>query len=157
MPIEGVDLIAKNIVKFTNGFIRSTNRVMKEVEVMIDQEVMRNMSLTDHSLQDLAKLGHPYSAKNNVAIHSPDWLVHTQSGRLLSAKSSGVDEASVEDNVLRASAFVQVDPDIAEHAVYVIYGTSKMVPRPFLRMSKDIVAPDAVKLIKDKLKFLKVE
>lgn len=86
-----------------------------------------NVSLKDHSLKDLAKMGHPYSKRRFQAIHAPYWKVHIQSGNLLSAVKTGT--------TLKGQSFtgyVGIDEAIAPHAKAVVYGTQRMVARDFL-------------------------
>lgn len=156
MPISGADIVAKNIIKYQQGFIKATNLVMRNIEGMLDQEITKNISLTDHSLQDLAKLRHPYGFGKGE-LHDPNYQVHTQSGTLLSSKSSGTEDADInEGGTLKASAFVQLDPGIAPHAIFVVYGTSKMIPRPVMSASRDKLKPDILDFIQSNLKDLKV-
>ncbi len=156
MPVTGFETVAKNIIKYQNGFLNSVNRVMKEVKVILDDEVTANMSLKDHSLKDLAKLGHPYGINNTNVPHSPIWLVHTQSGKMLRAKSSDTIDASINGGILKASAFVKIDGADVPYALAVINGTSKMIPRPFLAYSRDKVQEAAYEHIRNTLRNLKV-
>lgn len=49
-------------------------------------------TLTDHSLEDLANLGHPYSTKSGVdSFVHPDSFVHEQSGSLAQGTSASVE------------------------------------------------------------------
>ena len=158
MPVTGQALIAKNIIKYGDGFVKSVNRIMGDVRKVLDTEVTKNMSLSDHGPADFRSLGYPYARKHGAqgkSLHDPYWLVHTQTGKLLQSKSSGVEEANINAGTLKASAFVKLDAGIAKHALFVVLGTSKMIPRPVLEGSKNIVAPQARSII-GKLKDLKV-
>jgi len=93
-------------------------------------EIRENLSLTDHTLQDLADLDHPYARRHGaiqtgVLGHEPEWLVHKQSGELLGALQHG--PLGVGENY-----GVWLDPTIAPHAEYVIEGTKTMLPRDTL-------------------------
>jgi hypothetical protein len=59
----------------------------------------------------------------------------------MSSKKSGVSEVSMRSMTLRASAWVGLDELIAPHALNVIFGTSKMIPRDFLTGSLVMVKP----------------
>lgn len=158
MPVTGQKVIADNIIKFGGGFLKNVNRTMDGVKDILDKKVTENISLTDHSLQELSKLDHPYAARHGSRgrqIHDPYYQVHIQSGKLLRSKSSGTKKAEINGGQLQATAFVQLDPSIAPHAVNVVYGTSKMIPRPILQESRREVLEDAVNLIKNNLKDLK--
>jgi hypothetical protein len=135
MAVGGAELVINNIKSFGGGFLRHVNKTMTQVKNDLDVEITMSASLMDHSLADLRKMGHPYAKRHGLQgmhIHDPNWLVHTQGGSLLASKYSGIDEASVENSKLHAGAFVGLNPNIAEHAPYVIFGTSKMIPRDFL-------------------------
>lgn len=156
MPITGTESVARNIIKFGGGFVKQVNKTMAGVAGIMDEEITRNMSLSDHSLKDLAKLGHPYSRKSGKELHSPNYQVHQQSGNLLSSKQSGSGGASIEEGVLKATAFVRLDKDQAGYAPYVIYGTSKMIPRPVLSASRDNVVPQVLDFMKSELKNIRL-
>ena len=159
MLVTGQEAIAKNIIKYTAGFLKSTNRVMGEVSAMLDAKVTANMSLTDHSLKDLRDLGHPYAKRHGEkgsSVHAPYYQVHQQSGRLLESKSKGTIPAVVENGTLKATAYVMLDANSVPYANSVIFGTSKMIPRPVLEGSKLEVANDAYKHIATTLKGLRL-
>lgn len=155
MPISGDKLVAENITRFGGGFINHVNKTMKKVSKLLDKQVTFNMSLTDHTLKDLADMGHPYAKRHGskgMNIHNPYWQVHIQSGRLISAKSSGVQDAGVKGGRLDAYAYVAIDPNDAPHAYAVIYGTSNMIPRDFMNQSLDQIRDQAGVIINDNLR-----
>lgn len=158
MPVVGADIISKNIIKFGGGFIRHVNQTMGKVRVVLDKEITKNISLKDHKTEDLRKLGHPYASRwgtsKAAALHEPYWVVHSQTGELLGSKFSGVDPASIESGRLKSSAFVGLNENIAKHAVFVIFGTSKMIPRPVLQESRGRIIKEASEIIKSNLKNL---
>jgi len=129
--VIGHATLAKNIVKFTDGFLREVNIDMKKSEIILTKRIKKNISNTAFSLKDLAKMGHPYSVSNPKSVHKPDYTVHKQSGNMVDNIVSGTEGASVKSGGLVASAFAGIN-DSVEYAKYVIYGTSKMVPRDFL-------------------------
>lgn len=132
--VKGTDVLAKNIVKFTNGFLKQVNADMRASAFVLDKAIEKNISLTDHTLKDLADMDHPYSRRHTGNLHDPQYQVHTQTGRLLDSKFSGSDPASIDGGQLRARAYAGVSERVP-HAIPVIYGTRKMVPRDFLRGS----------------------
>lgn len=158
MPVEGTELVAKNIIKVGGGFLRQVNETMKEVRFILDKKVTDNISITDHTTSDLRLLGHPYASKWGTSrassLHTPFWLVHTQSGKLLDSKNSGTTPASLTGGKLKAFAYVGLDKNIAPHALFVIFGTSKMIPRPVLEGSREQVIDDAKGIIQKGLKNL---
>jgi len=135
MPVSGADVVARNIKSFGGGFERHATKVMKKAADMLDVEVTKNMSITDHSQADLSKLGHPYARRygpEGKGIHRPPWLIHRQSGKLLSSKFKGSSEASVIGGTLKVSGWVGLDQGKASHAQAIIWGTSRMIPRDAL-------------------------
>lgn len=129
MPVQGTETLAKNILAFGGGFKSQVNAAMEDVRGILDDRVKKNIGLKDHSLKDLARMGHPYAKRAPQAIHSPSYQVHEQSGDLMKSRYSGVNKADITGGRLFARAYVGLDPEKAPHALDVVYGTSKMVPR----------------------------
>jgi len=157
MPVRGTKLVARNIVKYGGQFLKTVNSTMKKVSVIMDNQITKNMSLEDHTLQQLKALGHPYAAKHGprgIPIHDPYWQVHKRTGELIRSKERGTDDASINFGQLKAGAYVRLDDKKAEHANYIIFGTSKMIPRPLLIGSLNQVKDKAFKVIKTNLKDL---
>lgn len=80
--------------------------------------------------------------------------MHQQSGKLVQSKYSGVKPATIDGGTLQAGAFVGLDEGIAPEAAYVVYGTSKMIPRPVLQGSRDQIISQAKQIISTDLKGL---
>ena len=92
-----------------------------------DKAFRKNISLTCHSLKDLAEMGHPYSTKHGYPIHEPYWLIHKQ-------RSGGLKKTSVMNPVIyeTTDSFVGnfgFDPD-DDLPIWLVGGTSTMIPRP---------------------------
>lgn len=151
MPVIGGDVVAKNIVAFGGGFLKHVNKTMNIVRKDVDEEITKNMSLSDHSIADLASMGHPYKI-GGVVPHSPSWLVHKHSGRLVESKESGVEKASITFGKLSASAWIRLDENDAEYAVFIIYGTRKMIPRDVMQGSIDVKRGDVQRILTGNLR-----
>lgn len=104
--------------------VEAAGRVLRDL-------VKQNISLTDHSLADLAAEGHPYARrhggikihqKGTKALTDPANRVHRQSGKLLSALKAGSTNRGLGYRV-------ELDPSVAPHAAHVILGTRVMLPR----------------------------
>lgn len=110
------------------GSLESEAILVAMGEVLRD-EIKANLSLTDHSLAALAALDHPYARRHGSIrtdlLDHDGYLVHRQSGELLSALKAELLEPGDRFGVY-------LDPAIAEHATYVIEGTSSMLPRDTL-------------------------
>lgn len=123
--IYGVDLTLQNLRRLVRPRPEALSRAAK----YLSMKMRENVSLTDHSLAELAKMGHPYSKAAPQQIHTPDWLVHKHGGGLVGSIGSEVSASSSPSETL---AQVGVDTSLCDYALYVIYGTSKMVGRDFV-------------------------
>ena len=80
---------------------------------------IEHINLQDHSLEDLRKLGHPYSVRysTNSFVH-PDTQVHTQSGDLM-------DESKIVSVTTPTGPAVRLI-NTSPHYVFLRYGTQTM-------------------------------
>lgn len=156
MPVSGTKLVAGNLRKYGGGFLRHVNNTMKKVDKLLYKEVRKNISRTTFSLEDLKREKHPYARKygekGKETIINPYYQVHKRTGKLRSSEKRGTIDASFSRGQLTASAYCQLDEKIAPHVIHVIYGTSKMIPRPVLDISKDNISSEAHGIIKKNLK-----
>jgi HK97 gp10 family phage protein len=115
---------------------------------VLESAVKKHASLTDHSLKDLADMGHPYSTKKSGGPH-PDYEVHKQSGLL---QENIIKNAYATNNM--AGVEVGVLEDDVPYIKYLIEGTSKMRPRDFISHagteSKDSVSTILINAISPK-------
>lgn len=99
----------------------------------------------DHSLRDLALLGHPYGFTNPQEIHDPDVLVHVQSGEYRDALRAtppvGTGEAIIEGSISNDS---RLDRWIQE-------GTTKMRGRPWMEWIVQHYGQDFADLIEARI------
>lgn len=119
-------------------------KVLAQLEMaadIVEEKMVENASLTDHTLKDLAKLGHPYSLRNTANPHDPPYLVHEQTGNLKSSI-----ERTSSPKGFRVS--IGVDEDKVPYLPYLILGTSKMIARDFITESFNEVLPQLRKLFK---------
>lgn len=116
-----------------------------------------NLSEDDHSLSDLARLGHPYAARHGgLTLHAGDaadriadgrQLVHRQSGALVSALrgalrgigSRGGQRVVGATGVNPLRYEVTVDAARAPHWAWVAGGTRTMLPRDPMGATADSV------------------
>lgn len=148
--VIGAETIASNILLYTKGFLREVNVDMVKIEKKLKSTIKTNISNTEHSLKDLAKMGHPYSRARPGKVHTPDYIVHRQTGEMLKGLKSGTKAAGLSSGKLKAEAFAGI-ADNVEHAKYVIFGTSKMVPRDFLRGSLNEIRKKVFQILKRSL------
>lgn len=142
--IVGQEVLAKNIVKFTERFLEEVNKDMHSVRELLYTTVISNISKTD------SHEGHPY-ARGGVNPHNPPYSVHMITGNLVNSVYSFINEARVNDGKLQASAVVGVDGNL-DYAKYVLFGTSKMVPRNFLIGSREEIKNEAIEILSRSLK-----
>jgi hypothetical protein len=95
------------------AYLKAT--LMDAMQLDVLPEWQAYIGLDDHSLKDLAQLGHPYSTRygTDSFVH-PDEYVHIQSGDLLHS-------SHIED---QGDAVVLVNT--SEHYKYLRFGTSVM-------------------------------
>lgn len=114
IPLKGLEDNINNFARI--GLNRAAERVKERLE--------QNAGLTDHSLEELAALGHPYNTNNpDLSIHTPAWLVHTHTHKL---KDNIKITKEDKDHIA-----IGVDTAQVGYALWVIEGTSKLVPRDF--------------------------
>jgi len=153
MAVDGVDLVINNIKAFGGGFVKHVNTTMSKLAKGLHKVVKRNISWHDHSLADLAALDHPYAKRHgDIYLHHPPYLVHTQSGQLLSSLFEKTEDAVFAFGRLDASAIVGNDTSVAPHAQDVIFGTSVMLPRDYLEGSLQEYLPEAKGVLEKNLR-----
>ena len=114
---------------------KGAGRGVYDAGTLLMDSVKQNMSLTDHTQEDLTRLGHPYSAKRHpdgIQIHQgssgtmrdTSKSVHRQTGDLLHSLNGGVSRRG--DNVRYRLA---ADNNEVKYAKYVFVGTWKMHQR----------------------------
>ena len=128
--MQGMEHLRGAMSKFQGFAAGSVQRRLEEAAKYLLERMKVNASLTEYSLRDLRRLGHPYAKRSLQNIHQPAWLVHTQTGDLLRAMGY---EKPRKVNPTRWEAEVYIDTHKAPHALHVIFGTSTMAPRDFVR------------------------
>lgn len=155
MPVNGAEQVIENIVAFGGGFLKHVNKTMKVAGDTVELTVRKNVSLGDHSLKDLRRLDHPYAKRHGtdgLHLHDPNYQVHKQGGEMVSALFSKVEDAEIAGTTVTASAVVGFDEGRAPHAAYVLFGTSRMIPRDPLEGSLAEVKPNLQKFFRQELK-----
>ena len=94
-------------------------------------------------------MGHPYARRAPKAIHSPEWLIHRQSGKMYNALDTTRAEQRTP-NIITAE--VGYDQRRARHAKYVILGTSKMIGRDVLSETANMKKDDLLNVILEPIK-----
>ena len=115
---------------------------VRRIAALVKQQIIDNISLEDHSLEELRALGYPYSRENPQSLHSPEYLVHKQNGDLVKA-------IFIRPSADGLHMSIGVDITMAPHAAEIIFGTSKMVSRDFISGSLTEVQPQIDAIIKE--------
>lgn len=133
VQIEGLDNVLNNIRNIIPSEIAKVNSRLSSAGDILEKNVKQNASLTDHTLEQLAKMGHPYSTRfaPDSGPH-PDNIVHNQSGTLY-------DAIQRNDNLsdIVSSVEVGVSENDVSYIKDLIVGTPKMRPRNFLAKGLD--------------------
>jgi hypothetical protein len=94
-----------------------------------EQRLKDNVGLTDHDLLELEKLGHPYARRNPTDLHTPNWLIHRQSGDLYD--SIKIVKESPDRYAIGADENLTNPRTGNKYVISIIEGTSKMVARNY--------------------------
>lgn len=114
----------KPLGTFEKVTIKGARRAVRKIAEALQERVITNATLADHSLDQLEKLGHPYAVRGTQTLHSPNFQVHAQSGRL--------SENIVMEKVSDDEYIVGVDDAKVPYVRHVIRGTQFMIPRDFI-------------------------
>lgn len=127
--IQGLDSVLANVQQIIPNEAAKMNKRLSIAGEIVNQSVTSQASLTDHTLDQLAKMGHPYSTRYAVGNgpHGDDSLVHVQSGTL---KQNIVKNENLNTGI--SSVEVGVSEDSVPYISDLITGTPKMRPRNFL-------------------------
>ena len=115
--------------KFRDNVLRLARQGLRVAAVKTEERLKRNTGLTDHSLQQLADAGHPYSAEfPQLKFHTPFELIHRQPGRLQD------NIRIVEEN--KENIAIGVNPETVPYLTDVIKGIpTQLYPRDFPKMT----------------------
>lgn len=120
-------------------------RALGKAADVLHQQALKNVSLKDHSLTDLAAIDHPYARRhgriNTSALgHEPAWQVHTKPSRRRKGhrNQTGQLRDALRVDLLPSARppgeawVVYFDVNAAPHAIFVVQGTPLMLPRDVL-------------------------
>ena len=124
--IQGIDLTTRNLRRL----VRPHPKTVRKAAIYLTSKMKESAGLEDHSIEDLRALGYPYSRSFPRPLHSPDWLVHRQTGTL--ANAIGYEIVKSPSGPMDILGFVGIDTSKCSYAPAVIYGTPKMVSRDFV-------------------------
>lgn len=132
------------ISKLARRMTKQVRGALKEASTIVVAKVRENASLTDHSLDELEALGHPYAVRAPRNIHRPGFKVHEQSGRLV----SNVEVKQKGD----LNFAIGVDEAKVPYVPFVIFGTRTLVARDFITGSLNQVKTEITKIVNTAVK-----
>lgn len=129
VKIEGLDTVLANIHNILPIETAKLNARLSIAGVVAQNAITEQAGLTDHTLKQLAKDGHPYSTRypTDGSPHGDDSRVHIQSG-LLKANIVKNENLNTELSIIE----VGVSEDAVPYIGDLITGTSIMRPRNFI-------------------------
>jgi hypothetical protein len=125
---EGLQNVLANIRAIIPTETAKMNIKLAAAGVIVETAVKNQASLTDHTLKQLADMGHPYSRRygSGTGPHGDDSLVHSQSGKLLANI-----EKNENLNTIHSVVEVGVSEDKVPYIKDLITGI-KQRPRNFI-------------------------
>lgn len=144
--VEGLDVVLRGLDQVNVDVREAAFYAVVEVLQKAFQACYHLLSESDHTLRDLALMGHPYSARRGFQIHDPDVEVHVQSGAYRDALKADSPRASfgdiVEGRVYNGS---ELDSMIQN-------GTLNMRARPWVQWIVDHYGNDFADLLESRIK-----
>ena len=129
VQVEGVGGIIANLQKAIRAETEKMNKRLSAAGDVANAHIHNQASLTDHTLQQLKEMGHPYSVRyqTNYGPHHDDTLVHRQSGLLYDNIQKVEDLGDTTSTVQ-----IGVSADTVPYIDDLIHGNETMRPRNFL-------------------------
>jgi hypothetical protein len=121
---------------------------LKQVGKNYKDAVMKNISLDDHTLEELRQMDHPYAARRPVDSLHDDRMIHEQTGEFKRSIKISQPEAT---SSRRFSVFARSD---SPKMKWLIFGTSRMRPRRFHEKAYEDIKPKIWKPVEDLIKKL---
>jgi len=144
--VTGVDVVIKGMASFDvvtkeGAFIG----IEQALEAVVKPAAIKLISAQDHSLKELADLGHPYAAAHPNPPHS-DPIVHVQTGEYLAGIRVELPKGSI-DKVIEGR-LINDDPKDR----FIQDGTTTMIARPWMQHIIDEHGPEIAGVIEQVIK-----
>lgn len=129
--IENLDIVVHGLESVGPDVREAAYRGVVEALQKAFQVCQATITLQDHSLRSLALLGHPYGFKHPSEIHSPDVLIHAQSGAYAAALKA-TPPVGYGYDIIEGSIGIDPTSGLQELDRWLQEGTSKMRARPWM-------------------------
>jgi hypothetical protein len=160
IEMRNLDVVLRNITNLPAEIVKEKiGPAAGKVSEELDKTIKKYAELTDHSLDDLARMGHPYAKytrngsgkivgmKSEDSGPHPDEFVHKQSGTLYNNIEKVIDESKAEHIKILGGVSKSKVPYID----YLLDGTSKMRSRDFLGHALQACKDKIVLILKEGL------
>ena len=119
--------ISDSYRRYVNNLRRALEGATEEVAEKLVDKMVNLTTLSDHSLEDLRKAGHPYAWRFSPGVPHEDYLVHQQSEADSLWEGIHAEHEGTWQNDQIAS---EIHSESA-HTWYLLLGTQTMRPRDF--------------------------
>ncbi len=150
--VRGVDIVVEGLEHVTNGVRKAAMLGVIEALQVAHGHAHEMISASDHSLADLALMGHPYGFVHPQVIHEPDEIVHAQSGEYLDALKVQKPRSYADGAIVEGE--VGIDPDNAAMQTldnFIQNGTVKMRARRWSERVADEYGDEIAAPIEDRI------
>lgn len=148
--ITGLDLTVRGLRDFpARAKAYAFSAVLDGLKIARD-EAAKLISASDHSLKELAEMGHPYAAAHPAPPHS-DPIVHVQTGAYLAALTV-TPPVGYDNDIVEGKVSIEGDEDMKRLDRWIQEGTLKMVARPYFAKVIETAGPDISKRMQMMLK-----
>lgn len=143
--VKGLDVVVSGLDQVNVDVREAAFYAVVEVLQKAFQACQHLLSESDHTLRDLALMGHPYSASHGWQIHDPDVLVHVQSGEYRDALKADPPRAAFGD-IMEGRVY-----NASELDEFIQLGTMHMRARPWMQYIIDHVGNDFADLLEARI------
>jgi hypothetical protein len=149
--IDGVDIVVGGLQNTTNSVMKAAMLGVIKALAEAYKDANELISATDHSLKDLAKMGHPYGFKHPQEIHDPDVIVHIQSGRYEKALMVQKPSSYADRTIIEGKVGIMGDAEMEVLDQRLQLGTSKMRARPWTQHVVDENGEKYAEIVSDRI------
>lgn len=133
--VIGIQATVFNLQQLSDVTVRNAaSKAMERAGQIAKGEVYRNLTRSDHTLKQLANLGHPYAKRHgSIQIHSGEQhVVHQHTGRMAATLEGEVRFKQSTSGVDRPYYLLGWWTNVLPHVRWVVEGTKVMLPRDVL-------------------------